>query len=78
MALSNTLLQSNSDDPHRGRVMSVYMMNWGMTMVGVFFLSMLADLIGVQLAVGGAAGLLASSCFTICSLPLKSGISIKR
>ena len=43
MALSNTLLQSKTDDLHRGRVMSVYMMNWGMTMLGVFFLSMLAD-----------------------------------
>jgi MFS family permease len=59
MALSNTLLQSNTDDSHRGRVMSVYMMNWGLTMVGVFFISMLADTIGAQLAVGGAAGLLA-------------------
>ena len=39
--------------------MSVYMMNWGLTMVGVFFISMLADAIGAQLAVGGAAGLLA-------------------
>ena len=59
MALSNTLLQSNTDDSHRGRVMSVYMMNWGITMVGVFFLSVLADIMGVQLAVGGAASLLA-------------------
>ena len=59
MALSNTLLESNTDDSHRGRVMSVYMMNWGLTMVGVFFISMLADTIGAQLAVGGAAGLLA-------------------
>ena len=59
MALSNALLQSNTDDSHRGRVMSVYIMNWGVTMVGVFFVSILADIIGVQLAVGGAAGLLA-------------------
>ena len=60
LALSNTLLQSNTDDSHRGRVMSVYMMNWGITMVGVFFLSVLADIMGAQLAVGGAAGLLAA------------------
>lgn len=58
MALSNTLIQSNTDNSHRGRVMSVYMMNIGLTMVGVFFISILADMIGVQLAVGGAAGLL--------------------
>ncbi len=59
LALSNTLLLSNTDDIHQGRVMSVYMMNWGITMVGVFFVSMLADRVGVQLAVGGSAGLLA-------------------
>ena len=59
MALSNTLLQSNTDDSYRDRVMSVYMMNWGVTMVGVFFISILADILGVRLAVGGAAGLLA-------------------
>jgi MFS family permease len=55
MALSNTLLQSYSVDAYRGRVMSVYMMEWGITMVGVFFVSVLADLIGAQWAVGGAA-----------------------
>jgi MFS family permease len=59
MALSNTLLLSNTDDIHQGRVMSVYMMNWGITMIGVFFVGILADRVGVQLAVGGAAGLLA-------------------
>ena len=59
MALSNALLQSMSDDAHRGRVMSVYMMNWGITMVGVFFVSILADIIGAEWAVGGSAGLLA-------------------
>jgi len=59
LTLSNTLLQSKTDDSYRGRVMSVYMMNWGITMVGVFFLGILADIIGAQLAVGGSAGLLA-------------------
>jgi MFS family permease len=59
LALSNTLLLSNTDDTHQGRVMSVYMMNWGITLVGVFFVSILADHVGVQLAVGGSAGLLA-------------------
>jgi MFS family permease len=58
LALSNTLLLSNTDDIHQGRVMSVYMMNWGITMVGVFLVSILADRVGVQLAVGGSAGLL--------------------
>ncbi|MDP2645975.1 MAG: MFS transporter [Desulfobacterales bacterium] len=60
MALGNTLIQSNTDAAHRGRVMSIYMTNWGITMVGVFLVSILADFIGVQLAVGGAAGFLAA------------------
>ena len=59
MALSNTLLQSYSEDAYRGRVMSIYMMNWGLSMVGVFVISIAADIIGVRLALGGAAGLLA-------------------
>lgn len=59
LALGNTLLLSNTDDTHQGRVMSVHMMNWGITMVGVFLVSILADRVGVQLAVGGSAGLLA-------------------
>ena len=59
MTLSNTLLQSRTDDHHRGRVMSVYMMNWGITMFGVFFVSILAEMIGARWAVGGSAGLLA-------------------
>jgi MFS family permease len=58
LALSNTLLLAHTDETHQGRVMSVYMMNWGITMVGVFFVSILADHVGVQLAVGAAAGLL--------------------
>lgn len=62
MALSNTLAQAYSDDEHRGRVMSIYMLNWGMTNFGVFFVGVLADVIGqqggfsgAQLAVGGSA-----------------------
>ena len=58
MALSNTLLQSYTDDTYRGRVMSLYMMNWGITFIGVFFIGLLADYIGVRWAVGGSAGLL--------------------
>jgi MFS family permease len=72
LALGNTLLLSNTDDTHQGRVMSVHMMNWGITMVGVFLVSILADRVGVQLAVGGSAGLLA--VITLCYLFLTSRI----
>jgi len=58
MALSNTLLQAYTDDAYRGRVMSVYMMEWGITFVGVFFVGVLADYTGVQWAIGGSAAIL--------------------
>ncbi|MYD36471.1 MAG: MFS transporter [Dehalococcoidia bacterium] len=65
MALSNTLAQVYSDDEHRGRVMSIYMLNWAMTNFGVFFVGVLADVVGTQggfsgaqIAVGGSAILL--------------------
>ncbi len=65
MALSNTLAQVYSDDEHRGRVMSIYMLNWAMTNLGVFFVGVLADVVGTQggfsgaqWAVGGSAILL--------------------
>ena len=58
MALSNTLLQSYTEDAFRGRVMSVYMMEWGITMIGVFLVGVLADVSGVQWAIGGSAGLM--------------------
>ena len=57
MALSNTLLQTYTEDAYRGRVMSVYMMEWGFMFVGVFLVGVLADYTGVQWAVGGGAGL---------------------
>jgi MFS family permease len=59
LTLSNTLLQSRTDDSFRGRVMSVHMMNWGITLLGVFIVGVLAEFLGAQLAVGGSAGLLA-------------------
>ena len=58
MALSNTLAQSYAEDEYRGRVMSVYMMEFGMTSLSVFGVSVLAQVFGIQWAIGGAAALL--------------------
>ena len=58
MALSNALVQANSDDVHRGRVMSVYMMEFGVTNFGIFLIAILAGHIGVQWAIGGGAAIL--------------------
>jgi MFS family permease len=53
--LAITLLQTNASTTYRGRVMSIYSMEGGVTGFGGFLASMLAAVIGVQLAVGGMA-----------------------
>ncbi len=58
MTLSNTLLQYYSDDEYRGRVMSVYMMEFGLMSFGTFTAGMLAETIGAQWALGGFASVL--------------------
>lgn len=55
MTLANTLLQYYSDDEYRGRVMSIYMMEFGLTSFGTFAAGVMAESIGVQWAVGGFA-----------------------
>jgi MFS family permease len=61
MALSNTLIQTYTEDAYRGRVMSVYMMEFGMTNLGVFVVGVLGEFIPIQAAVGGAAALLVAA-----------------
>ena len=58
MALSNTLLQSYVEKEYRGRVMSIYMMEFGLTSFATFGASILTEFTGVQWAVGGLAGML--------------------
>ena len=58
MALGNTLVQYYVDDNYRGRVMSIYMMNFGLMGLGVFVAGILAEYLGVQLVVGGFAAIL--------------------
>ncbi|MFO7964940.1 MAG: MFS transporter [Desulfobacterales bacterium] len=58
MSLSNTLVQSYTERAYRGRMVSVYMMEWGLTSFGVFLIGIIAEFIGVRLAVGGGACLL--------------------
>ena len=55
MSLSNVLLQAYVEDQYRGRVMSVYMMEFGIVSFGVFGVGILAALIGVQWAIGATA-----------------------
>ncbi|MFC2034934.1 MFS transporter [Chloroflexota bacterium] len=59
MSLSNTLVQYYVEDKYRGRVMSIYMMEFGLMGIGVFGAGLLAEAIGIQWAVGGFAMVLA-------------------
>ncbi len=58
MTLSNTLVQYYVADEYRGRVMSIYQMNFGFTAFGVFAAGLMAESMGVQWALGGFAGAL--------------------
>ena len=58
MSLSNVLLQSYVDHGYRGRVMSIYMMEFGLVAFGVFLVGALAEFVGLQLAIGGTAAVL--------------------
>ncbi|MFN3237425.1 MAG: MFS transporter [Pseudomonadales bacterium] len=58
MSLSNVLIQSYVDDVYRGRVMSIYMLEMSVLSVAIYPISVLADVIGPQLTVGGSALLL--------------------
>ena len=55
MSLSNVLVQAYVADDFRGRVMSIYMMEFSTMSLGIFFIGLLANVIGPQLAVGGSA-----------------------
>jgi MFS family permease len=62
MVLSNALVQGYVEDEYRGRVMSIYMMEMNLVMLGSFAVSILAQAIGVQFALGIMASVLVSIC----------------
>jgi len=55
MTLGNTLIQYYVEDEYRGRVMSIYMMEFGLTSFAVFAAGLMADVIGAQWTLGGFA-----------------------
>jgi len=55
MATGNSLLLYYVDEEYRGRVMSIYLMEFGLTSFGVFLAGVLAESIGVQWSLGGFA-----------------------
>jgi MFS family permease len=58
MTLTNTLVQYHADDNHRGRVMSLFMMQFGLGSMGNFAAGLIGQQFGVQWAVGSFAILL--------------------
>jgi MFS family permease len=58
MALGQVLIQVYSDERYRGRVMSVYFMEFGLVQLGTFVVGILAEILGPQVALGGLAVLL--------------------
>jgi MFS family permease len=58
MALGNTLLQYYTEEEYQGRVMSIYVMQFGLMGFGAFGAGLLTEVVGVQWAVGGLAAVL--------------------
>ena len=58
MTLNNTLVMTNTSHEVRGRVMSVYMMTWGLMPMGVLPAGAIAEVVGVQWVVGAGGAIL--------------------
>jgi predicted MFS family arabinose efflux permease len=69
LASNNTLVQVATPDELRGRVMSVYMMSWGLMPLGSLPQGVLADWLGAPVVVAGT-GLLA--CFVVIVFAARS------
>ncbi|MBK6319339.1 MAG: MFS transporter [Dehalococcoidia bacterium] len=58
MAIGQVLVQSYSEEEYRGRVQSVWFMQFSLVQFGTFLVSILAEFAGPQVAIGGLAALL--------------------
>ncbi|MBM4414872.1 MAG: MFS transporter [Chloroflexi bacterium] len=58
MAFGQVLIQAYSAEEYRGRVMSVWFMEFGLVQFGTFIVGFLAEWFGPQLAIGGLAATL--------------------
>jgi len=56
-AINLALVMENSDEQFRGRVVSVWMLNWGLMPLGMLPMSLAIDLLGDRLAIGIIAGI---------------------
>lgn len=70
MSLSNVLIQSYTASEYRGRVMSVYMLEFSLVSFGTFLVGVLANVVGAQVALGGTAlALMALTLFYLLFVP---------
>ncbi len=70
MTLGNTLIQYYVDDEYRGRVMSIFFMQFGLTSFGAFAAGLLSESVGIQVAIGSfALTLVGLSVLAIIFLP---------
>ena len=58
MSIGQVLIQTYAADEYRGRVMAVWMMQFSLVAFGTFFVGILAEVFGPQLAIGGLAAFL--------------------
>ena len=72
-SLNQALAMGTADEAYRGRVMSVFMMSYGLSPLGVLPAGLLADAIGVQLTLGivGAALLAVSGIMLVTQRALR-------
>lgn len=53
--LSNVLVQEYVEEEYRGRVMSVYMLQFSLSQIGAFFTGLLAEAVGPRMALGSTS-----------------------
>jgi len=72
MTIGSTLLQAYADPEYRGRVMSIYSMQWGLMSIFTFFAGVLGEAVPVQWILGSLATLLI--ILSILALSFVSGL----
>ena len=65
MTVANILLQEYVQDEYVGRVMSLYLMQFGFTSLSAFAAGVMTDSIGLSLTIGGFAAILVIVSFAV-------------
>lgn len=69
LSLGQVLIQVYAEPEYRGRVVSVWMMQYSIMSLGTFVVGMLAELFGIQFAIGGMAALLLVIMLAVALVP---------